>query len=118
MKKKRKENEVLEDSNLPVKFSFDSSYEHEIINGRRTKKKKRKEILKDSTLPISKKKTKEKGVKKPTTVFYVSKVNFLSLINIWLLMEDVGSLRYCWESTEEAYIQKVKKELKNNEAHR
>ena len=51
-------------------------------------------------------------MKKPKAPFYVSTVNFLSLLNISSMMEDFGSLRDCWESTEEAYIQKVKRELK------
>ena len=57
-------------------------------------------------------KSKKKAVKKPKAPFYVSTVNFLSLLNISSMMEDFGSLRDCWESTEEAYIQKVKRELK------
>ena len=57
MKKKIKEDEVLEDSNLPDNFSSDSSSEHEIVSVRKTKKRKRKAILKDSNLPASKKKS-------------------------------------------------------------
>ena len=69
LKQKRKEGEVLEDSNLPDNFSSDSSSEHEIVSVRKTMKRKRKEILKDSNLPISKNKAKKKVVKKPTAPF-------------------------------------------------
>jgi hypothetical protein len=103
LKKKRKEGEVLEDN---------SSSEHEIISVRKTKKREREEIPKDTNLSARKNKAKKKLVKKLKAPFYVSTVNFLSLLNIWSMIEHFGSVRDCWESTEEAYIQKVKKELK------
>ena len=103
LKKKRKEGEVLEDN---------SSSEHEIISVRKTKKREREEIPKDTNLAARKNKAKKKLVKKLKAPFYVSTVNFLSLLNIWSMIEHFGSVRDCWESTEEAYIQKVKKELK------
>ena len=80
MKKKKKEGEVLEDSNLPVNFSCDSSSEHEIASVGKTKKKKRKEIPKDSNLPVSKKKLRRRW-RRSQRLPFVSTVNFLSLPN-------------------------------------
>ena len=78
--------------------------EYEIVGVRNTKERKNKEIFKDSNLSVSKKTSKKKVGKKPKAPFCVSTVEFLSLPNIWSMMEDFGLLRDCWESTEEAYI--------------
>lgn len=56
--------------------------------------------------------------KKVTKPFYVSKANFLSLLNIGEMIEQSGSLRHCWEGENESYIQNVKREIstmKHNE---
>jgi NAD+--asparagine ADP-ribosyltransferase len=56
--------------------------------------------------------------KKATKPFYVSKANFLSLLNIGKMIEQSGSLRHCWEGQNESYIQNVKREIstmKHNE---
>ena len=60
----------------------------------------------------------EKTSKKASHPFYVSKANFLSLLNIAEMIEQSGSLRYCWEDDNESYIQNVKREIstmKHNE---
>ena len=60
----------------------------------------------------------EKTFKKASDPFYVSKANFLSLLNIAEMIEQSGSLRHCWEGDNESYIQNVKREIstmKHNE---
>jgi hypothetical protein len=60
----------------------------------------------------------EKTSKKSSDPFYVSKANFLSLLNIPEMIEQSGSLRNCWEGDNESYIQNVKREIstmKHNE---
>jgi len=60
----------------------------------------------------------EKTSKKASDPFYVSKANFLSLLNIAEMIEQSGSLRHCWEGDNESYIQNVKREIstmKHNE---
>jgi hypothetical protein len=49
--------------------------------------------------------------KKATKPFYVSKANFLSLLNISEMIKQSGSLRHCWEDENESYIQNVKREI-------
>jgi hypothetical protein len=60
----------------------------------------------------------EKASNKALDPFYVSKANFLSLLNIAEMIEQSGSLRHCWEGDNESYIQNVKREIstvKHNE---
>ncbi len=60
----------------------------------------------------------EKTSKKASDPFYVSKANFLSLLNIAEMIEQSGSLRHCWEGDNESYIQNIKREIstmKHNE---
>ncbi len=57
---------------------------------------------------------------KKSTPFYVSKANFLSLLNIGDMIEQSGTMRNCWEGENESYIQNVKREIstmKHNEKY-
>ena len=65
-------------------------------------------------------KKSEKTSPKATNPFYVSKANFLSLLNIAEMIEHSGSMRHCWEGDNESYIQNVKREIstmKHNEQY-
>ncbi len=43
--------------------------------------------------------------------FYVTKANFLSLLNVGDMIEEAGSMRKCFEVENESYIQNVKREI-------
>ena len=43
--------------------------------------------------------------------FYVTKANFLSLLNIGDMIEESGSMRNCFEGENESYIQNIKREI-------
>ena len=42
---------------------------------------------------------------------YVTKTNFLSLLNIGDMIEESGSMRNCFEGENESYIQNIKREI-------
>ena len=48
---------------------------------------------------------------KKSEPFYVTKANFLSLLNIADMIEDSGSMRNCFEGENESYNQNIKREI-------
>jgi hypothetical protein len=48
---------------------------------------------------------------KKKTPFYVRGVNYLSLLNIGIMIKETGSMRHCWEGENESYIQNFKREV-------
>jgi hypothetical protein len=62
----------------------------------------------------------DQKAKKTSTPFYVSKANFLSLLNLGDMIKQSGNMRNCWEGENESYIQNVKREIstmKHNEKY-
>ena len=55
-----------------------------------------------------KRKLDDGKLKKQSIPFYVSKANFLSLLNIGDMIEQSGTMRNCWEGENKSYIQNVR----------